>query len=407
MTPNSMPLDALLGYVSNSDQDTLREILEHTLQALIEAEAAGVVGAQPHERTESRVGHRNGHRPRTVDTRVGRLELEIPKLRQGSFLPSLLEPRRRIERALWVVIQEAWVHGVSTRKVDDLVQAMGGCHVSKSEVSRICQELDAELALFRDRPLDDAQYPYVWFDATYEKVRQGGRIVSQAVVVAMGVRETGEKCVLGVAVGASETEAFWLEFCRSLVARGLHGVLLVISDAHEGLRSALAQCFAGASWQRCTVHFLRNVVAACSRLDAPAVLALVKTVFAQPSQQAAGQAISQALELLEPRYPKVARLLRDAEQDILSYLAFPTEHWRSIRSTNALERVNAEIDRRAKVVGIFPNSASLLRLSTAVLQEQHDEWQDGRCHFSQQSMARLDPDNQDRLTNPLTAGLAA
>src|ERR1035437_4378009 len=194
MTPNSMPLDALLGYVSNSDQDTL--------QALIEAEAAGVVGAQPHERKEGRVGHRNGHRPRTVDTRVGRLELEIPKLRQGSFLPSLLEPRRRIERALWVVIQEDWVHGVSTRKVDDLVAAMGGCHVSKSEVSRICQELDLELALFRDRPLDDAAYPYVWFDATYEKVRQGGRIVSQAVVVAIGVRESGEKCVLGVAMGA-------------------------------------------------------------------------------------------------------------------------------------------------------------------------------------------------------------
>jgi transposase-like protein len=385
----------------------LREILEHTLQALIEVEAAGVVGAQPHERSEGRVGYRNGHRPRILDTRLGRLELGIPKLRQGSFLPSLLEPRRRIERALWAVIQEAWVHGVSTRKVDALVAAMGGCHVSKSEVSRICQELDQELALFRDRPLDDAAYPYVWFDATYEKVRQGGRIVSQAVVVAIGVRETGEKEVLGVAVGASETEAFWVEFCRQLVARGLHGVLLVISDAHEGLRAALAQCFAGASWQRCTVHFLRNVVAACSRQDAPAVLALVKTVFAQPTQQAASQAISQALELLQPRYPKVAKLLRDAEADILSYLAFPSEHWRSIRSTNALERVNAEIDRRAKVVGIFPNSASLLRLSTAVLQDQHDEWQDGRCHFSQQSMARLDPSADPRLTNPLTAGLAA
>jgi len=407
MTPTSMPLDALLDYVSNSDQDTLREILEHTLQALIEVEAAAVVGAQPHERSEGRVGYRNGHRPRILDTRLGRLELGIPKLRQGSFLPSLLEPRRRIERALWAVIQEAWVHGVSTRKVDALVAAMGGCHVSKSEVSRICQELDQELALFRDRPLDDAAYPYVWFDATYEKVRQGGRIVSQAVVVAIGVRETGEKEVLGVAVGASETEAFWVEFCRQLVARGLHGVLLVISDAHEGLRAALAQCFAGASWQRCTVHFLRNVVAACSRQDAPAVLALVKTVFAQSTQQAASQAISQALELLQPRYPRVAKLLRDAEADILSYLAFPSEHWRSIRSTNALERVNAEIDRRAKVVGIFPNSASLLRLSTAVLQDQHDEWQDGRCHFSQQSMARLDPSADPRLTNPLTAGLAA
>ncbi|MGH7608576.1 MAG: IS256 family transposase, partial [Candidatus Dormibacteria bacterium] len=264
-----------------------------------------------------------------------------------------------------------------------------------------------ELVLFRERPLDDAKYPYVWFDATYEKVREGGRIVSQAVVVAIGVRESGEKCVLGVQVGASETEAFWLEFCRQLVARGLHGVQLVISDAHEGLRSALAQCFSGASWQRCTVHFLRNAVAACSRQDAPAVLALVKTVFAQPNQKAAGEAVFQALGLLEPRYPKVAKLLRDAEPDVLSHLAFPNEHWRSIRSTNALERVNAEIDRRAKVVGIFPNSAALLRLATAVLQEQHDEWQDGRCHFSQQSMARLDPANQDFLANPLTAGLAA
>ncbi|MGH9072297.1 MAG: IS256 family transposase [Acidimicrobiales bacterium] len=402
-----MPLDVLLDQISNSEQDRLREILEHTLQALIEAEASQVLGAQPHERTESRLGQRNGHRPRTVDTRLGRLELGIPKLRQGSFLPSLLEPRRRIERALWAVIQEAWVHGVSTRKVDDLVQAMGGCQVSKSEVSRICSELDQELALFRERKLDDAKYPYVWFDATYEKVREGGRIVSQAVVVAMGVRESGEKCVLGVQVGPSETEAFWLEFCRQLVARGLHGVQLVISDAHEGLRSALAQCFQGASWQRCTVHFLRNAVAACSRQDAPAVLALVKTVFAQPSQQAAAEAVSQALGLLQPRYPKVAKLLRDAEPDVLSYLAFPNDHWRSIRSINALERVNAEIDRRAKVVGIFPNSAALLRLATAVLQEQHDEWQDGRCHFSQQSMARLDPTNQDFLTNPLTAGLAA
>jgi transposase-like protein len=208
---------------------------------------------------------------------VGRLELEIPKLRQEGFLPSLLEPRRRIERALWAVIQEAWVHGVSTRKVDDLVQAMGGCHVSKREVSRICSERDQELPLFRERPLDDAAYPYFCFDATYyEKVREAGRIVSQAVVVAIGVRETGDKCVLGVALRASETEAFWLEFCRSLVARGLHGVQLVISDAHEGLRSARAQCFAGTSWQRSTVHFLRNVVAACSRQDAPAVLALVK-----------------------------------------------------------------------------------------------------------------------------------
>ena len=247
MTPASMPLDDLLFQLGETDSDKLKVILERTVQALIEAEVSAVIKASRHERAEERVTYRNGHRPRSWDTRVGRLELEIPKLRQGSFLPSLLEPRRRIERALWAVIQEAYVHGVSTREVDDLVAAMGGCRVSKSEVSRICQELDQELALFRDRPLDDATYPYVWFDATYEKVRVGGRIVSQAVVIAVGVRETGEKCILGVAVGSSETEAFWLEFCRSLLARGLQGVQLVISDAHQGLKNALGLCFSARS----------------------------------------------------------------------------------------------------------------------------------------------------------------
>lgn len=332
---------------------------------------------------------------------MGRLELEIPKFRQGSFLPRLLEPRRRIERALWAVIQEAYVQGVSTRRVEDLVAAMGGCQVSKSEVSRICGELDQE------RPLGEACYPYVWFDATYQKVRQGGRIVSQAVAVALGIRESGEKEVLGVQAGASETEDFWLEFCRSLLARGLSGVQLVISDAHQGLKAALAQCFSGASWQHCTVHFLHNLVAACSRQDAPAVLALVKTVFAQPGPESARQAVSQALELLSGRQPKVAQMLRASEPDLLAYLSFPPDHWRSIGSTNALERLMAELDRRAKVVGIFPNPAALLRLSTAVLKEQHDEWQDGRCHFSLRSMLQLDPHAPNHLTNPVTAGLAA
>jgi transposase-like protein len=254
-----MPLDDLLCQLGETDSDKLKVILERTVQALIEAEVAAVIKAGRHERVEERVTYRNGHRPRICDTRVGRLELELPKLRQGSFLPSLLEPRRRIERALWAVIQEAYVHGVSTRKVDDLVAAMGGCQVSKSEVSRICQELDEELALFRERPLDDDTYPYLWFDANYEKVREGGRIVSQAVVIAVGVRETGEKCILGVAVEGSETEAFWRQFCRSPLARGLQGVQLVISDAHQGLRNALALCFAGANWQRCKVHFLRDL----------------------------------------------------------------------------------------------------------------------------------------------------
>ena len=389
MTAHRMTPDDLLGYdLAATDIDTLRLITMRALQRLIEAEATARIGASPSEQTEDRQTYRNGHRPKTFDTRVGRLELQIPKLRTGSFFPSLLEPRRRIERALLAVIQEAYVHGVSTRKVDDVVAALGGCSISKSEVSRMCAQLDVELDEFRERPLDDAAFPYIWFDATYEKVRQGGRIVSQAVVFAIGVRETGEKSILGVKIGASETEAFWLEFCRSLLARGLRGVKLVISDAHEGLRNALAACFIEAGWQRCRVHFLRNVGAAVSKQDAPAVLAVVRTIFLQPTAEAARAAVTQALAVLEPRHERVAAMLRAAEDDVLAYLGYPQDHWKSISTTNPIERVNAEIDRRAKVVDIFPNTAALLRLATSVLQEQHDEWQDGRRHFSQQSMAQ-------------------
>jgi transposase-like protein len=402
-----MTHQALLDHLDGADTDLLRRVLEHALQRLIEAEASEQIGAERHERNSARTTYRNGARPRSLDTGAGRLELQIPKLRSGSFFPSLLEPRRRLDRALLAVVQEAYVLGISTRKVDDLMAALGGCSVSRSEVSRICVQLDAELTEFRDRPLDES-YPYVWFDATYEKVREGGRIVNQAAVVAVGVRETGEKSVLGLAVGASETEAFWLEFCRSLARRGLSGVQLVISDAHEGLRSALAQVFAGAAWQRCKVHFLRNVASAVPKLHAPAVLAVVKSIFLQPTRETAKEAVNHALLVLEPSFAKVAAKLRDAEADVLAYLAFPTDHWRSISSTNAIERVNAELDRRAKVVGIFPNTASLVRLFSAVLQDQHDEWQDGRRHFSQQSMSRLlHPDGLPLLTNPLTEGLAA
>ena len=348
MTPRE-----LLDHLGSADIDGLRTIAEHALQRLIEVEATAHIGADHGERADSRVTQRNGYRPKTLDTRVGRLELQIPKVRTGSFFPSLLEPRRRIERALLAVVQEAYVHGVSTRKVDDLVAAMGGCHISKSEVSRICVELDEELAAFRDRVLDDGSYAYVWFDATYQKVRDGGRIVSQAAVVAVGVRDSGEKSILGVAIGPSETEAFWLDFCRRLVARGLTGVHLVISDAHEGLRSALATCFVGAAWQRCKVHFLRNVASAVPKQHAPAVLAVIKAIFLQPNAESAKAAVTQALAVLEPRFPQVAEKLRTAEADVLAYLAFPAEHWRSISSTNTIERVNAELDRRAKVVGIF------------------------------------------------------
>lgn len=407
MAQNRMMPPALLEQLQGADTDVLRRVLEHAMQRLIEAEAATQIGAGPHERSASRTTYRNGYRERILDTGSGRLELQIPKLRTGSFYPTLLEPRRRIDRALLAVVQEAYVLGISTRKVDDLMAALGGCSISRSEVSRICALLDEELAEFRERPLDEP-YPYVWFDATYEKVRQGARIVSQAAVVAVGVRGTGEKSVLGLAIGASETEAFWLEFCRSLSRRGLSGVQLVISDAHEGLRSALSQVFAGASWQRCKVHFLRNVASAVPKLHAPAVLAVVKSIFLQPTRETSRDAVNHALSVLEPRFPTVAAKLRAAEADVLAYLDFPVDHWRSISSTNAIERVNAELDRRAKVVGIFPNTDSLLRLFTAVLQDQHDEWQDGRRHFSQQSMARLlHPEAAALLTNPLREGLVA
>jgi putative transposase len=407
MATHSMPPADLLDHLASADVDALQTILQQALQRLIEAEASAYIGAAPGERTPERRTYRNGHRARPFDTRLGRLDLQIPKLRTGSFFPSLLEPRRRIERALLAVIREAYVHGVSTRKVDDLVAALGGCHVSKSEVSRICSELDQELAAFRQRPLGDAAYPYVFFDATYEKVRAHGRVVSQAAVVAIGVRESGDKSVLGVAIGASESAPFWREFCRQLVARGLRGVRLVISDAHQGLRQALAACFAGASWRRCKVHFLRVAGAAVPKQHAPAVLAVLKTIFLQPTPETTRAAVGHALQVLEPRFPQVAARLREAEADLLAYLGFPLEHWRSISSTNLLERLNAEIDRRAKVVGIFPNTAALLRLTTAVLVEQHDAWQDGRRHFSQQSMAQLLADAPALPTSSFLEDLAA
>ena len=297
MAQNRMMPPALLEQLQGADTDVLRRVLEHAMQRLIEAEAATQIGAGPHERASTRTTYRNGYRERILDTGSGRLELQIPKLRSGSFFPTLLEPRRRIDRALLAVVQEAYVLGISTRKVDDLMAALGGCSISRSEVSRICALLDEELAEFRERPLDEP-YPYVWFDATYEKVRQGARIVSQAAVVAVGVRDTGEKSVLGLAIGASETEAFWLEFCRSLARRGLSGVQLVISDAHEGLRSALSQVFAGATWQRCKVHFLRNVASAVPKLHAPAVLAVVKSIFLQPTRETARDAVNHALTVL-------------------------------------------------------------------------------------------------------------
>jgi transposase-like protein len=311
-------------------------------------------------------------------------------VRDGSFFPSLLEPRKRAERALVAVVQEAYVQGISTRRVDELVQTLGLTGISKSQVSRLCQALDAEVERFRTRRLV-GPYPYVWLDATFVKVREAGRVVSQAVVIAIGVRGSGEREVLGVDVGPSEDGAFWLQFLRSLVARGLDGVQLVVSDAHQGLKGAIAAVLAGAGWQRCRVHFVRNALALVPKSAGAMVAATIRTVFAQPDAASAQEQWRRVADSFRPVYPRLAALLDDAEADVLAYLAFPREHWRQIWSNNPLERLNKEVKRRTDVVGIFPNSAAVIRLVGAVLAEQHDEWQVGRRYFSGESLAKLWP----------------
>ena len=387
----SMALAGLLRKAQlEPDADFLREGVRVLSEALLELEVAQHLGAERHERTPRRTGVRNGYRERQWDTRVGSIALRVPRVRDGSYYPALLEPRRRAERALVAVVQEAYIQGVSTRRVDDLVQALGMTGISKSQVSRLCEELDAEVERFRARPLD-GPYPYVWLDATFVKVRDGGRVVSQAVVIAIGVRASGEREVLGWDVGPSEDGAFWLVFLRGLVARGLHGVQLVISDAHEGLKGAIAAVLAGASWQRCRVHFVRNALALVPKTAAPMVAATIRTVFAQPDPQSAREQWRRVADGFRSRYPRLADLLDAAEPDVLAYLAFPAAHWRQIWSNNPLERVNREIKRRTDVVGIFPNTAAVLRLGGAVLAEQHDEWQVGRRYFSSESLAKLSP----------------
>jgi transposase-like protein len=370
------------------DADFLREGVRVLSQALMELEVADHVGAERHERTTERTGQRNGYRERAWDTRVGTIALQVPRVRDGSYFPSLLDPRKRAERALVAVVQEAYVQGISTRRVDDLVHALGMQGISKSQVSRMCQELDAEVERFRNRRLE-ATYPYVWLDATFVKVRHDGRVVSQAVVVAIGVRDTGERDVLGVDVGPSEDGAFWLSFLRSLVARGLSGVQLVISDAHGGLKAAISAVLHGASWQRCRVHFVRNALAHVPKSMAAMVAATIRTVFVQPDASGAREQWRKVADNLRSRFPRVAELMDGAEDEVLAYLSFPAEHWRQIRSNNPLERLNREIKRRTDVVGIFPNSAAVVRLVGAVLAEQHDEWQVSRRYFSAESLAKL------------------
>ena len=392
MTMSDHSLSELLSALQAGEvTDTVRASLQWVLQQLIEAEATTVIGAHPHERSESRTNQRNGHRAKLISTQAGDLELAIPKLRVGSFFPSLLERRRRIDRALFAVVMEAYVHGVSTRKVDDLVAALGvESGISKSEVSRICSELDTDLKAFRERPLGHTEFPYVFLDATYVKGRVRGRVVSRAVVIATGVTADGGREVLGVEVGDSEDGAFWTAFCKSLRARGLAGVHLVISDHHLGLKQAIGAVFVGAGWQRCRVHFMRNVLAKVPKASAEMVAAAIRTIFAQPDAPHVKAQLVEVSRMLAGKFPEVASMLTDAGEDVLAFTGFPIAHWRKIWSTNPLERINGEIKRRTNVVGIFPNDASVIRLVTAVLVETHDEWAVAeRRYLTEESMALI------------------
>jgi putative transposase len=398
MALNQSALNELLGALrAGGDVDVIREGLALVLQALIEAEAAQQIGASRYERSASRTTHRNGTRARLLSTKAGDVELRIPKLREGSFFPALLEPRRRIDRALLAVVMEAYVHGTSTRKVDDLVKALGvEAGISKSEVSRICGELDAEVAAFRSRSLSHTTFPYLFVDATYLKARVDGRVVSRAVVIATGVTADGGREVLGLDVGDSEDGAFWTAFLRSLKARGLQGVQLVISDAHTGLTQAISAVMAGAAWQRCRVHFLRNVLARVPRGSAEMVAAAIRTIFAQPTGAEVTDQVDKVAAMLQPKFPTVARMLADAKEDLTAFAGFPPAHWAKVWSTNPLERVNKEIKRRTNVVGIFPDDAAVLRLAGAVLIEAHDEWQVAeRRYLSEGSMAKLTQTGDD------------
>jgi putative transposase len=370
MTAEIMNLQTLLE--KTSDPDFLREMISFTAQRLMALEVEALTGAEPGARTADRLNHRNGYRDRDWETRAGTVELRIPKLRKGSYFPAFLEPRKMSEKALTAVIQEAYVQGVSTRSVDDLVQAMGMSGISKSQVSRLCGEIDEKVQTFLNRPLEGG-WPYVWLDATYVKVRQGGRIVSVAVTIAIGVNDDGRREVLGMAVGCSEAETFWTEFLRTLARRGLRGVKLVISDAHEGLKAAIARVL-NATWQRCRVHFMRNLLAHAGRNGRRIAAAFIGTIFAQEDKTAARIQWRKVVNQMKPSLPKLAAFMDEAEDDVLAYMHFPAAHWVKLHSTNPIERPNGEIKRRTNVVGIFPNEGAIVRLVGAILLEQNDEW---------------------------------
>jgi putative transposase len=383
-----MTIEELAGkMLADEHGDWLREAVAFLAEALMEAEVEAACGAGYRERSLERVTQRNGYRVRPFKTRVGELELAIPRLRQGSYFPSFLEPRKVSEQALVACVQEAYVNGVSTRKVDRLVEALGLAGMSKDQVSRLCRALDERVDAFRQRPLDGA-YPYLWLDAKVEKVRESGRVQRKALVVAYGVHEKGIREVLAIDVGPAETEAFWREFLRSLVKRGLAGVQIVVSDAHEGLKKAIAQVL-GCPWQRCSVHFLRETLGHCPKDAQGMVAAAIRPIFNAADEVEARRLLGETVERLERPLPKVAQMLVDAEDDLLAFYSFPTSHRSKLRSTNPLERVNREIGRRTDVVGIFPNDQALLRLAGALLIEQNDDWLVTRRYLSEDSMAEL------------------
>jgi putative transposase len=395
-----MTMEQVVSDVMSSEHaDVLREAVRLVAQELMEADVTALIGAAHGERNPAgRMTHRNGYRQREWDTRAGTIELEIPKLRRGSYFPrGLLEPRKRGEQALLSVVQQAYVCGVSTRRVDQLVESLG-LRVSRSEVSRICALLDEQVEAFRQRPLE-GEYPYLWLDGKVEKVRDGGRVVNKCVVIAYGVHETGRREILGIDVGESETEAFWTEFLRSLIARGLTGVQLVVSDAHEGLKAAIARLLA-CPWQRCTVHFLRDCLGHARRDQHGLLAALIRPIFQADSGEQARQRLTEAIATLEDRLPKVAGMLANAEEDILAFYAFPKAHWSKLRSTNPLERFNKEIGRRTDVIGIFPDDRSLTRLVGMLCIEQNDEWLVGRRYLSAAAMEPLLEKRLHRDTTP-------